>query len=191
VTSAHDVHSDFDDAVDAVAREMTRGEAPSMRAAVLARLDEPRHDGWHWFPVAAAAALVVILAAAVVTIASMDRAMAPDARLTITATPPATVAASEPLRPSAAPLGVEDARVAPVATSARQPDAPVSDDLPMSATDAAWLARALPSLAAQPPLAFDAIQPATVEIALLGMTPLEPAPLTMAPLDIKRAGAPR
>lgn len=192
MTSAHDVHPELDAAIDAVAREMTRGETPSMRAAVLARLlDEPRRAEWRWFPAIAAAAVAIVLATAVVAITSMDRAMAPDTPLTAIATSSTTIAAAEPLRPIVAPLAVEDARVDPMPAATHQPDTPAFDELPLSATETAWLERALPALTAQAPLALDVIQPQTVEITLLGMTPLEPAPLAMAPLNIRRAGDPR
>ena len=160
--------------IDDIARRMTDVTPPAdLRARVVARLGD-RPAPWRaWMPVTAAAAIVTV----VVGVSVARRAPQPR-----TTTPLVAVSQTTAGHLSAA------APVAATATAvpARKKRSVKSETI--SAAEAAWRVRAIPAIAAAPPLTADDIQPQSLSVPLLELKPLVTLPVIVAPIGADASG---
>jgi hypothetical protein len=164
----------LDRQIDELAREMTAAKADvSLRARVLARLDEPRR--WTRVdPIAAVAVLAVVVAAA---------ASAWWVRQSPQIDTPAVAAGNEPALPAPIePTPTTDGTTQPEATKMPEVLRDVAAAQPPSEGHEAWRARALPALTVPPALAVPVIQPTAIAIPLLDVAPLGSKPLGLTPI---------
>jgi hypothetical protein len=161
---------ELDHLIDSVARQMTAGDPPALRASVMRRLGPHRSRLWRSSMPYAAASVVAVLVVAVLSRSS--RSVEPTA--------PAPAVASAPHRFGEVPRSARPTRVTPLVPAASRPNSTPGDF-------------GLPTLPAPAPLNEDPavvepIQPAPLSIPQLTVQPMkELPPLTIPALgDIDR-----
>jgi hypothetical protein len=163
--------------IDAVAREMTDGDAaPEFRARVLSNL--PNARGSQWLRAAIPFSAVAGLAVAWVLVARPAERPLSDAPRPA----PAFDAASVPMKPVVPNVQAADA--APPAPRARHSPRVAQ----MSAEELAWLSRAVPPLPPADPLVLPAIQPDALSIAPITVDPIMSDRLELTPIDSSPGG---
>jgi hypothetical protein len=164
------------DAVTAAARSLVERDASAgFRARVLERIDvAPRGARWPWLAVPAAAALATMWAVLPATRADLPEV-----------SQPARVAAAPVLGPSLTDIERLRVPVEPAADVTAERTPGVVSDAP-SPAEAAWRAAALPLLPAPAPIDAVVSQPAPVTIALLDIEPLAVPRVAITPLGRDR-----
>jgi hypothetical protein len=159
-------------AIDAAAREMTRGQPPAdLRARVLAQLEDRREGLGRW----------LLARAAVVTLSAIAAGLGVRALTRPPQSLPAPARAAivhhlAPAPPAIARLDVDDRRVTRVTTPSVAAPGP-------SPAVLAWRARAIQALAPVDALDVAAIQPAALDLTQLEVKPLATSTLRVPPID--------